>query len=529
MIPILYDYNETAFTSNGLGRLSDCISCTVKEERNGPFECEFTYPVTGIHFEDITEGRIIAVTHDDSGDVQPFDIYASSKPIDGVVTFYAHHISYRLAEATLESFGTPVIPQDAATTFALAKYNARGNVPFDLVSDITTTGFIRQPTPITFRQLLGGVEGSFLDVFGGEYEWDKFTVKLLASRGANNGVRIMYGKNLASFNSDLDYSAAYNAVVGYWHGQDGDTNAETTVTTGLVSSGQTLPNGRTVVVPLDLTDKFNNKPTVAQLTAAAQAYMTANHTWNPAQTIDVDFVQLWQTEEYRDFAPLQKCHLCDSVNVSFGMYGLADMAIKVVAVEWDALAERYTKMTLGGIATSLGESISAGLSGSINVAAQTAKIASSRVTDVQVNGSSVVTDGVASLPTIPTKTSQLTNDSGFVDDTVTALTLTRVNNNYVNATNFARLAAHKWGRFGQLALNLAMSTSMPNSTALTQIGTLTGATLAEEVLVTVPCQSNNSTILVQITTAGAINVGNFSGTATGTNFFRARIPLIFTS
>lgn len=415
MIPILYDYNETAFISNGLGRLSDCISCTVKEERNGPFECEFTYPVTGIHFEDITEGRIVAVTHDDSGDVQPFDIYASSKPIDGVVTFYAHHISYRLAEAVAPSVVTVWYnPQTPQTIFSWAKSRALGSVPFTFQTDITSTAIINISTPLTFRQLLGGVEGSFLDTFGGEYEWDKWNVILHSSRGANNGVRIMYGKNLASFNSDTDYAAAYNAVVGYWRGQAGDTNAETFVKTGLVSSGQTLPNGRTVVVPLDLSDKFNSKPTVAQLTAAARAYMTANHTWNPAQTMDVDFVQLWQTEEYRDFAPLQKCHLCDSVNVSFGMYGLADMAIKIVAVEWDALAERYTKMTLGGIATSLGESISAGLSGSINAAAQTAQIASSRVTDVQVNGSSVVTDGVASLPTIPTKTSDLTNDSGFL-------------------------------------------------------------------------------------------------------------------
>lgn len=93
MIPILYESNETRFTSNGIGRLRDCISCAVTEERNGIFECDFEYPVTGAHYEDIIEGRIVYVTHDDTGIPQPFDIVGSTKPISGVVTFHAVHIS----------------------------------------------------------------------------------------------------------------------------------------------------------------------------------------------------------------------------------------------------------------------------------------------------------------------------------------------------------------------------------------------------------------------------------------------------
>ena len=43
MIPILYLSDEVSFQSNGLGRLSDIISCSVTEERNGIFEVEFEY------------------------------------------------------------------------------------------------------------------------------------------------------------------------------------------------------------------------------------------------------------------------------------------------------------------------------------------------------------------------------------------------------------------------------------------------------------------------------------------------------
>ena len=97
MIPILYDKSETAFTSGGLGFLSDCVSCTVTEELNGIFECEFEYPITGPLYSYLTEGNIIFATHDDTKAPQPFDIYSHSAPINGVVTYYAHHISYRLS------------------------------------------------------------------------------------------------------------------------------------------------------------------------------------------------------------------------------------------------------------------------------------------------------------------------------------------------------------------------------------------------------------------------------------------------
>ena len=101
MIPILFDQTEKLFTSGGLGFLADCTRCQVSQERNGIFECEFEYPITGPLYDKIQERRIIFATHDDSGDPQPFDIYARSAPINGLVTFYAHHISYRLSNSVV--------------------------------------------------------------------------------------------------------------------------------------------------------------------------------------------------------------------------------------------------------------------------------------------------------------------------------------------------------------------------------------------------------------------------------------------
>ena len=112
MIPILYEQTEKQFTSGGLGFLADCTSFKVTQERNGIFECEFTYPITGPLYDQIQERRIVYATHDDSGDPQPFDIYARSAPIDGLVTFYAHHISYRLSNSVVMQFTETEIAEE---------------------------------------------------------------------------------------------------------------------------------------------------------------------------------------------------------------------------------------------------------------------------------------------------------------------------------------------------------------------------------------------------------------------------------
>ena len=409
MIPILYDYNEQAFTSNGLGRLSDTISATVTEERNGRFDMEFQYPVNGIHFDDITEGRIIAVTHDEDGDIQPFVIYSSSKPIDGVVTFNAYHLSYRLGQyATLLYKLIPTTCQQILTD--LANMSQRNNETWTFTTDITASVSEWVPDSTTgpyrsVREYLGGMDKSVLDTFGGEYEFDKWTVNLWSSRGANNGVTIRYGKNLADFKAETDWSGAYTHIVAYY---DGDhltglappfPEKANNVVTVIYDTGHTLPGGRVAELILDLTDKIEDGETKTdatiqtELRQAATAYANTNKIWEPSVSIDVDFVQLWQTEEYKNYAPLLKCKLCDTVNVTFPFYGLSDLAIKIVSVEWDVLNERYKKMTLGGLATTLSQSINSSLSGSIQANADAVNAVKTRtwVSDVTVNGTSVVT------------------------------------------------------------------------------------------------------------------------------------------
>ena len=291
MIPILFHSYDTTFTTNGLGRLSECSRCVVSEERNGIYELEFDYPITGRFYQKmISDGGIVAAIHDDKHDLQPFEIYRYSAPIDGIVTFNAHHISYRLSNIIVRPFTA------SSTQLALngLKTNAMNECPFTFWTDKTadaSTFDLKRPDNI--RALLGGQEGSILDVFGtGEYEFDNWTVRLYVNRGVDHGVTIRYGKNLSDIERTFDKSGLFYAAVPFW------SNGETYVNGGIVQSDQysasyapwtnengiEMTDGRGNVIyfyradflsvsVLDFSDKFEEAPTVAQLEAAALEYL----------------------------------------------------------------------------------------------------------------------------------------------------------------------------------------------------------------------------------------------------------------
>lgn len=376
MIPILYTADETRFVTNGIGRLSDCTRAVVTEERNGIYELEFDYPITGAHFEDIELGRIVAVTHDDKHDIQPFVIYQREVPdLNGIVTFNAHHISYRLNKVAVMPFTAGSV---AAALQGISEHSVNGN-PFTFWTDKTTTANFNSDVPRMARAMLGGEENSILDVFGGgEYEFDRFQVKLYSHRGQDTDVEIRYSKNLTDLNETIDDSGTYNAIVPYW--ADSEGNVLTLPEKILIYSGiepqiayltdhnliiiRTETNEPIEVayteinaVPMDLSDTFEEQPTEAQLRAAARTRFESSNAWVPSNNITVDFIALWQTEEFKEYSALQRVSLCDTVSVYYPQAGVSQVKQKVVRVVYNVLLDRYDEIELGEVSTSLGQAI----------------------------------------------------------------------------------------------------------------------------------------------------------------------------
>ena len=374
MIPVIFDSSAKTFTSNGLGKLTDCLSCLVTEERNGIYELVLEYPITGIHYEELVEGNIIVTTHDEQKDLQPFVIYRISRPISGVVVVNAHHVSYGLSNVVVSPF-TATSVTDAFTQIASHTLN---NNPFTFWTDKASAGNMEVTVPTPVKQVLGGKSGSILDSFGGgEYEFDKYTVKLYADRGSDNGVTIRYGKNLTDITAERDTLGLYNAVIPYW------TDSENTVVYGgiVVGSGGILKaahwtdennvnmtdeNGDVFdfayyaqqVTTMDLSSEFSDQPTVQELEDRARTILNGNRPWIPKDNIKIDFVALWQTEEYVNIAPLERVQLCDTVSVYYPELGV-DAKAKVIKVVWDALLDRYDSIELGEAQTSFAQVITA--------------------------------------------------------------------------------------------------------------------------------------------------------------------------
>ena len=380
MIPILYTADETRFVTNGVGRLSDCTRFVVTEERNGIYEAEFDIPITGSHFDDIQLGMIVAATHDDKHDIQPFVIYQRNVPdLNGIVTFNAHHISYKLGGVTVMPFsaGSVAAALEGISTNAV-NYN-----PFTFWTDKTTTATFESTVPRNARNMLGGEENSILDVFGGgDYEFDRFTVKLHAQRGVDSDVEIRYAKNLTDLNETIDDSGSYNAIVPFW--ADSEGNIVTLPEKILVYSGLQpkmayltdenliiireengepieVPYYDTIAQPMDLSDAFEEAPTAEQLRNAARTRFENSEAWLPTENLTVDFVQLWQTEEFNEYSALQRVSLCDTVSVYYPQLGIAKVKQRVVKTVYNVLLDRYDEIELGQLSTSLGQEIRQGI------------------------------------------------------------------------------------------------------------------------------------------------------------------------
>lgn len=358
MNPILFDKNSTDFTTNGIGRISDAVSCVVTEEINGQYEMELRYPITGAHYSEIGINSIIMTKHEDSDDLQPFEVYRVTKPINGIVTVNAHHISYRLSKVVCMPFSVSVGANACNDTLQGLKSHAVGsdvNI-FTFWTDVHTLGTYNQTSPASLRQRLGGVEGSVLDQFGGEYEFDKFAVKLHQMRGnQNTGYTLKYGKNITDIEQEEELSNVITGVVPYW--TNTDRTETVTLTEKVVYSQYANRYPYHLTVPIDLSDKWENKPTEATLRTAARAYVNKLSLGLPKVSISVSFVALWQTEEYKDIAPLERVSLGDAVMVYFEPLGIEAQA-RVMGVEYDVLAERYREIQIGSLRSTLARTLS---------------------------------------------------------------------------------------------------------------------------------------------------------------------------
>lgn len=351
MIPSLFEDGLTSAPDSGaigIGKLTDVMSLEIYREINGQYELEMDYPMTGALYSEIQHRRFFWVSPAQDEDPQLFRIYRITKPLKGVVTVNARHVAYDLEGYIREPFD--------ATTIALAMANITQNTipecPFEFSTDKTTAANFSLKAPLGIWSVMAGQQGSLLDVFGGEYDFDNFSVALNARLGNDNGVTIRYGKNLMSLEQEENIANCYTAVYPYYLDQDGNL---VTLTEKTIPVDGTFDYEK--VLSLDLTMEFLAPPEEDQLRAATEKYIAENNIGEPAVSLSVDFVALWQTEDYKtsdmaNLRALEKVSLGDTVHVQFPQLGV-DASARVVAYRYDCLKERYSELKIGKVKQNL--------------------------------------------------------------------------------------------------------------------------------------------------------------------------------
>lgn len=337
---VLFPSGATTFETQGLGSVVDAISCNVHEVLNGEYELEMQYPITGTQYGNLQNRRIIFSKHDPYSEPQPFRIYRITRPMNGIVTIYARHVSYDLS-------GIPVGVFDANNAQAAMqglKNNSLVANPFLFETTMPTVANFSCQYPQPCRNLLGGQEGSILDVYGGEYEWDEWTVHLQSRRGSDNGVRITYGKNLIDIEQDENIANLKTGIIPYW------INSETGEV--IYSSPQIIQApgefNFSSVVPVDFGEQFESQPTPQELAEAGQEYITDNKIGVPTVSIDLSFAQLEQYSLYESTEALERVRIGDTVHVFFAQLGI-NVSSRVVETNYDPILNRYNSVSVGSV------------------------------------------------------------------------------------------------------------------------------------------------------------------------------------
>lgn len=348
----LFKSTSQEFSSNGIGVLSDATSCVVTEERNGGFELAMVYPVNGKYYEEISLRRILVAKSNPYSKPQAFRIYQIEKEINGTISVNAEHISYDLSGYPVQ----PFVASDKADIFSKLKSSCVIDHPFSFWCEGNSDIGFTVSTPKSTRNILGGEEGSILDAYGGEFEFDNYEVKLWEKRGTDRGVIIRYGKNLTDLQQEENCAEVYTGVYPYWYSEsdEGSTLVELSGQKYIEAEGE---YDFVRLYSLDLSSEFDEAPSEEDLRAAAEIFLKENQIGIPKVSLTLSFIELTRFSEYKNLALLEQVKLCDTVDVEFPEMQVSSKA-KCISTTYNVLTDRYETIELGEAASNLATSLS---------------------------------------------------------------------------------------------------------------------------------------------------------------------------
>lgn len=381
MRPILFNKNETAFDTYGLGELN-VTKGTVTRERNGNYTLYSEIPANDPMVATLEKEMKLKADAGLRTKNQTFEISRIVKDSSNIVKIYGQHISHKLEYMGLVN-GRP-FSGSAFTALAIWHNATIGDLRFDVWSDIQTTGkgVFDISKMENARQALGGVEGSILDIYGGEYEFDNMTVRLHKQLGRTAPTVLEYGRNILSAESDETIESSYTSVLPFAtytpDKPEGDTSdsqpdpVTVTLPENYVDSKYKALYAHRRIKVVDFSSEFKSDskskdiPTPDKLRKIANDYMERNEIGKPKINIKIEYADLARTLDYADRGWIEEVELCDIVPVYYPQIGLTDETLKITTITYDFVNERNESVEFGDIGTNVRATMQSGLAGRVD-------------------------------------------------------------------------------------------------------------------------------------------------------------------
>nr|DAK63252.1 MAG TPA: tail protein [Bacteriophage sp.] len=345
---ILHDKKNNNWNSLGIGPLQDAINPLSTRERNGIYDMTFQYPVVGKLFHELKVGRWIVA---DAGPTlvaksQRFEIAQITKPIKGIVTVYCEHYRYKLLR-TMVKIGSKYSNISAQTALNQLRSQMEPKSDFTFYSDVGTTSSIDFTDPAKYKnaqEVLGGVAGSILDNFGGEYLFNNNQVRLLAKAGTDTNVVIAYGKNLTDINQEESIESTYTSIYGWAKIGNGDDEKVITLPEIYIDSDYVNNYTERRIQMVDFSDK--EPKDVEALRGMVKSFIKSNNVGIPRVSIKASYVDLASSVSNEQLKNLEIVDLCDWVTVAFNQLNINTTA-QIVKTVWNIALDRYESIELG--------------------------------------------------------------------------------------------------------------------------------------------------------------------------------------
>lgn len=377
MIPQLWDKTGSYLVA----WLADTISCTVTEEKNSTYELKLEYASSGKYALDISIDMLIRCKANQISNLQIFKIYSLETSLTGNVVICAEHISYGLA-GYIMPFTTSLrynSVQDIESYIRTNSYLGLGK--YTLSGDVLSTTYTLVQTEITSISDFLLSSNGFCTKHNLLCYRNNYDIVLQGRSVGQSYPHITYGVNLADYQCTVDKTSTYNTLLPYylWKNSNGTVKLITIANNSPTSASQSLnsKNNFVEITPLaagesyrclalnvaDVVDAEYITDTIASsgqinLKPIADNYIAAHKSdlTDPQVVTTVDFVNLADTENYKNIIDLQQIGMHSGAELSIPHLGIAT-TVYVVGYEYDTLSERYNSMTLGNITSRLSDLI----------------------------------------------------------------------------------------------------------------------------------------------------------------------------